>query len=207
MYKMDIILKYFPELSKEKIAQFSALKNMYLYWNERINLISRKDISYLSERHILHSLFIAKIFDLKKNSKILDVGTGGGLPGIPLAIYFSDVHFHLVDSIGKKIKVVKEIIKELSLKNVTVEQIRVENVKHKYDFIVSRAVSNFPDFVSLTKNKIKHQKNEKRGILYLKGGDFNDEIKAFEKAVNIFNISDHFEEEYFETKKLIFLSL
>ncbi len=204
---MDIILKYFPELSKEKIAQFSALKDMYLYWNERINLVSRKDISNLSEKHILHSLFIAKVFDLKKNSKILDVGTGGGLPGIPLAIYFSDVHFHLVDSIGKKIKVVKEIIKELNLKNVTAEQIRVENVKYKYDFIVSRAVSNFPDFVSLTKNKIKHQKNEERGILYLKGGDFSAEIKAFEKSINIFNISDYFEEEYFETKKLIFLSL
>ena len=203
---MHQILKYFPDLTEKQIEQFSQLKKLYSFWNEQINVISRKDIDAIYEHHVLHSLAIAKIINFNKGTSILDVGTGGGFPGIPLAIFFPETHFFLIDSIGKKIKVVKEITKELKLNNVNAEQIRVENIKKKYDFIVSRALTNFPKFVALVKKNIHgHDKNPlPNGILYLKGGDFTDEIKNFNKEILIYNINDFFEEEFFETKKIIY---
>ncbi len=204
---MDIILKYFPSLNIEQIKQFSELNNLYNYWNSKINVISRKDIEHLYTRHILHSLAIAKIINFLPGAKILDIGTGGGFPGIPLAIMFPESSFHLIDSVGKKIKVVKEISKELKLENLTAQHIRAEAFQDKYDFIVSRAVMVFPKFVKLVSNKIaiKNQHDMKNGILYLKGGDFEDEIKQYKKNIKIFQISDFFDEEFFETKKIIYL--
>ncbi len=203
---MHQILKYFTDLTEKQIEQFSKLKELYSFWNNQINVISRKDIDAIYEHHVLHSLAIAKIINFKKDTSILDVGTGGGFPGIPLAILYPETHFFLIDSIGKKIKVVKEITKELKLNNVNSEQIRVENIKKKYDFIVSRAVTNFPKFVALVKKNIHgYDKNSlPNGILYLKGGDFTDEIKSIKKSVSVYNISNLFEEEFFETKKIIY---
>lgn len=205
---MDIILKYFPDLSENQIFQFSKLEELYTFWNAQINVISRKDIEELKVRHILHSLGIAKIQAFKSGTRILDVGTGGGLPGIPLAILFPDTHFHLVDSIGKKIKVVKEIAMALDLKNVKAEAVRAEEVKDEFDFIVSRAVTNMDDFVKWTRNKIaKKQKHElKNGILYLKGGDLTEELQHFPNA-KLFNLTDYFEDEFFETKKVVHIPL
>ncbi|MBE9467710.1 MAG: 16S rRNA (guanine(527)-N(7))-methyltransferase RsmG [Bacteroidetes bacterium] len=203
---MHQILKYFPNLTEKQIEQFSKLKNLYSFWNEQINVISRKDIDNIYEHHVLHSLAIAKIIRFNKNTSILDVGTGGGFPGIPLAILFPDTNFFLIDSIGKKIKVVKEITKELNLNNVNSEKIRVEKIKNKYDFIISRAVTNFPQFVALVKKNIHgNDKNPlPNGILYLKGGDFTDEIKNIKKSISIYNINNFFEEEFFETKKIVY---
>ena len=203
---MKQILKYFPHLTETQIDQFSQLKKLYSFWNEQINVISRKDIDAIYEHHVLHSLAIAKVINFKNDTSVLDVGTGGGFPGIPLAILFPETNFFLIDSIGKKIKVVKEITKELKLNNVNSEQIRVENIKKKYDFIISRAVTNFPKFVTLVKKNIHtHDKNPlPNGILYLKGGDFNEEIKDIKNSVSIYNISDFFEEEFFETKKIVY---
>lgn len=205
---MDIILKYFPDLSENQIFQFSKLEELYTFWNAQINVISRKDIEELKVRHILHSLGIAKIQAFKSGTRILDVGTGGGFPGIPLAILFPDTHFHLVDSIGKKIKVVKEIAMALDLKNVKAEAVRAEEVKDEFDFIVSRAVTNMDDFVKWTRNKIaKKQKHElKNGILYLKGGDLTEELQHFPNA-KLFNLTDYFEDEFFETKKVVHIPL
>jgi 16S rRNA (guanine527-N7)-methyltransferase len=205
---MDIILKYFPDLSENQIAQFSKLEELYAFWNAQINVISRKDIEELQVRHVLHSLGIAKIQAFKSGTHILDVGTGGGFPGIPLAILFPETHFHLVDSIGKKIKVVKEIAMALDLKNVKAEAIRAEEVKGEFDFIVSRAVTNMDEFVKWTRNKIaKKQKHElKNGILYLKGGDLTEELQHFPKA-RLFNLTDYFEDEFFETKKVVHIPL
>lgn len=205
---MDIILKYFPDLSENQIFQFSKLEELYTFWNAQINVISRKDIEELKVRHVLHSLGIAKIQAFKSGTRILDVGTGGGLPGIPLAILFPDTHFHLVDSIGKKIKVVKEIAMALDLKNVKAEAVRAEEVKDEFDFIVSRAVTNMDDFVKWTRNKIaKKQKHElKNGILYLKGGDLTEELQHFPNA-KLFNLTDYFEDEFFETKKVVHIPL
>ncbi len=202
---MEIIQKYFPDLSEDKIEKFRSLYNIYKFWNAKVNLISRNDVDNLYERHVLHSLFIAKIKQFKAQDIILDVGTGGGLPGIPLSIMFPEAKFHLVDSIEKKIKVVKNIVNELELSNVTCDNIRVEKVLYKYNYIVSRAVTNFPKFVAISKNKIKQGKEN--GIFYLKGGDFHNEIKQFEKKIKIYDIKDWFEEEFFKTKKLIFLSV
>lgn len=205
---MDIILKYFPDLSENQIFQFSKLEELYTFWNAQINVISRKDIEELKVKHVLHSLGIAKIQAFKSGTRILDVGTGGGFPGIPLAILFPDTHFHLVDSIGKKIKVVKEIAMALDLKNVKAEAVRAEEVKDEFDFIVSRAVTNMDDFVKWTRNKIaKKQKHElKNGILYLKGGDLTEELQHFPNA-KLFNLTDYFEDEFFETKKVVHIPL
>ncbi|MCW3786363.1 16S rRNA (guanine(527)-N(7))-methyltransferase RsmG [Plebeiibacterium sediminum] len=205
---MGLIKKYFPDLSEEKIQLYQKLEELYPEWNEKINVISRKDISELGIRHIIHSLGIAKFINFTPGTKIIDVGTGGGFPGIPLAIYFPECQFHLVDSIGKKIKVVQTIAEELGLKNVTAQQERSEKIKSKYDFVVSRAVTAFPRFVSLTRHLISDKNNNaiSNGILYLKGGDFMEEVKPFKNRVTVTPLTDFFEEEFFETKKLIHLT-
>ncbi len=205
---MGLIKKYFPDLSEEKIQLYNKLEELYPEWNEKINVISRKDISELGIRHIIHSLAIAKYINFTPGTKIIDVGTGGGFPGIPLAIYFPECQFHLVDSIGKKIKVVQTIAEELGLKNVTAQQERSEKIKSKYDFVVSRAVTAFPRFVSLTRHLISDKNNNaiSNGILYLKGGDFMEEVKPYKNRVSITPLTDYFEEDFFETKKLIHLS-
>lgn len=205
---MEEILRQFPNLTPEQIEQFEKLQALYEDWNAKINVISRKDIDELYTRHVLHSLGIAKIQEFTKGTYVLDVGTGGGFPGIPLAILFPDTRFYLIDVIAKKIKVVNEVVTALGLKNVKAEQIRAENVKGDFDFIVSRAVTNMPDFVSWIKDKIKKQnKHElKNGILYLKGGDLTEELKDFPKATE-YNLSDYFKEEFFETKKVVHLPL
>lgn len=204
---MELIHKYFPDLSAEKISAFERLGNLYSEWNEKINLISRKDIDSLYQKHILHSLSIAKFLGFKPGTKILDIGTGGGFPGIPLSIMFPESRFHLVDSIGKKIMVVKNIIEELNLNNTLGFHCRAETMPYKYDFIVSRAVSSFPDFMILVKDKLasKSFNSIKNGVIYLKGGDFAEEIKTFPKA-KLINISDFFTEEFFETKKIVYLN-
>lgn len=204
---MDIVEKYFTGLSDKQVEQFRQLEGLYREWNEKINVISRKDIDALSVHHVLHSLAIAKVISFKGGTKVLDVGTGGGFPGIPLAIMFPEVDFFLVDSIGKKIKVVEAVAGALGLKNVTARQVRVETMKEKFDFIVSRAVTAFPAFVALTRNRIRENSfnDLANGILYLKGGDFEEEIKDFRNRVSIYNIPDFFEEEFFETKKLIYM--
>ena len=204
---MDIVEKYFTGLSDKQVEQFRQLEGLYREWNEKINVISRKDIDALSVHHVLHSLAIAKVISFKGGTKVLDVGTGGGFPGIPLAIMFPEVDFFLVDSIGKKIKVVEGVAGALGLKNVTARQVRVETMKEKFDFIVSRAVTDFPAFVSLTRNRIRESSfnDLANGILYLKGGAFEEEIKDFRNRVSIYNIPDFFEEEFFETKKLIYM--
>jgi 16S rRNA (guanine527-N7)-methyltransferase len=205
---MDEILKHFPNLSDNQIEQFQKLDFLYHDWNEKINVISRKDIDSLYTKHILHSLAIAKVNKFEPGTYVLDVGTGGGFPGIPLAILFPETRFFLIDIIAKKIKVVQAVAEALDLKNVKAEQLRAENVKGDFDFIVSRAVTNMPDFVSWVKTKIKKQnKHElKNGILYLKGGDLTEELAAFPKATE-YNISDFFEDEFFETKKVVHLPL
>ena len=189
---MDIILKYFPHLTETQIEQFRQLEPLYADWNAQINVISRKDFSEFYERHVLHSLGIAKFTRFANNTKILDVGTGGGFPGIPLAILFPEVQFHLVDSIGKKIKVVNGVVESLGLKNVRAEQIRAEQLQEKYDYVVSRAVTRLPDFVKwIRKNISKKQKNPlPNGVIYLKGGDLGEEIKPFGKRIFLLSISN-----------------
>jgi 16S rRNA (guanine527-N7)-methyltransferase len=205
---MEEILKYFPDLTSQQIDQFEKLEELYQDWNAKINVISRKDIDELYVKHVLHSLAIAKVQAFEPNTYILDVGTGGGFPGIPLAILFPQTRFYLIDVIGKKIKVVQAVAEALGLKNVKAEQIRAENVKGDFDFIVSRAVTNMPDFVAWIKNKIKKQsKHElKNGILYLKGGDLSEELKDFPIAVE-YPIADFFENDFFETKKVVYLTI
>lgn len=205
---MEEILKQFPNLTENQIQQFHKLEALYQDWNAKINVISRKDIDELYTKHVLHSLAIAKIQPFVAGSYVLDVGTGGGFPGIPLAILFPETRFYLIDVIAKKIKVVQAIAVALELKNVKAEQLRAENVKGDYDFIVSRAVTNMPDFVSWIKDKIKKQnKHElKNGILYLKGGDLTKELASFPKATE-YNIADFFSDEFFETKKVVHLPL
>jgi 16S rRNA (guanine527-N7)-methyltransferase len=205
---MEEIIRQFPNLTENQIAQFQKLEALYQDWNAKINVISRKDIDQLYTKHVLHSLAIAKIQPFVAGSYVLDVGTGGGFPGIPLAILFPETRFYLIDVIAKKIKVVQAIAEALELKNVKAEQLRAENVKGDYDFIVSRAVTNMPDFVSWIKDKIKKQnKHElKNGILYLKGGDLTEELAAFPKATE-YNIADFFSDEFFETKKVVHLPL
>ena len=205
---MEEILNQFPNLSENQIHQFDKLYALYQDWNSKINVISRKDINELYTKHVLHSLAIAKIIQFEPGTYVLDVGTGGGFPGIPLAIMFPETRFYLIDIILKKINVVKAVAEELQLKNVKAEQLRAENVKGDFDFIVSRAVTNMPDFVSWIKDKIKKtNKHEvKNGILYLKGGDLSNELKDFPKA-HEYAISDFFKEEFFETKKVVHLPL
>lgn len=204
---MNEILQYFPDLSSEQIEQFSALGELYKEWNEKINVISRKDIEDLYIKHVLHSLAIAKVMEFKSGSKVLDVGTGGGFPGIPLAILFPDVEFHLVDSIAKKILVVNEVTSALGLKNVKAETQRVEKLKSKYDFVVSRAVTQMPKFVNWIKNKFEKENNNPlpNGILYLKGGDLSEELSEFPTVI-IHPIPKYFSEDFFETKKVVYLA-
>jgi len=205
---MDIIHKYFKNLTETQIAQFSKLQELYQDWNLKINVVSRKDIDELYLRHVLHSLGIAKIISFKTGSKVLDVGTGGGFPGIPLAILFPETQFHLVDSIGKKIKVVDEVVAGLGLLNVKTTHGRVEEVKDTYDFIVSRAVAQMETFVTWTKGRIAKKQNHdlKNGILYLKGGDLTEELQKYTSAT-IYNLPDYFSEEFFETKKVVHLGM
>ncbi len=204
---MEFVKKYFPGLTEEQILQFQSLKELYEEWNNKINVISRKDIEQLYERHILHSLAIAKVIRFKKGTSILDVGTGGGFPGIPLAIMFPDCNFHLVDSIGKKIKVVEGVVNSIQLNNTSYEQQRAEKIKEQYDFIISRAVTAFPVFYNWLGNKVKKDSfnDLKNGILYLKGGDLKDELKKFENRITTYEISKFFSESFFETKKVIYL--
>jgi 16S rRNA (guanine527-N7)-methyltransferase len=201
----DIILKYFPGLNSEQYELFKRIESLYIYWNERINVISRKDISGFYERHVLHSLSIAKYIKFLPGTEILDVGTGGGFPGIPLAIYFPEVNFHLIDSTGKKIKVVKAVTDALELKNVFSDKIRVEDLKDKYDFVVSRAVASLSKFIPwVKKNVSERQRNViPNGILYLKGGDIEKEAESLRSTVFIQNLSEYFDEEFFLTKKLV----
>ena len=205
---MDLILKYFPQLSGNQQDQFEKLEALYHDWNLKINVVSRKDIDELYLRHVLHSLAIAKVQQFNKGANILDVGTGGGFPGIPLAILFPETNFHLVDSIGKKMKVVNEVVEGLKLTNVKTTNARVEEISGTYDFIVSRAVAAMPTFVHWTKGKIakKSQHELKNGILYLKGGDLTVELRDYPKA-EIYELRDYFEEDFFNTKKVVYLPL
>ncbi len=205
---MEEILKQFPNLTDNQIVQFKNLQNLYEDWNAKINVISRKDIDELYTRHVLHSLGIAKVLEFKSGSKIMDVGTGGGFPGIPLAILFPEVDFYLIDVIAKKIKVVNEVAAALGLKNVKAEQKRAELVNQDFDFIVSRAVTNMPDFVKWVNGKVKKNSQHElaNGILYLKGGDLSEELKDFPKATQ-YNLSDYFSNDFFETKKVVHLPL
>lgn len=204
---MEIVTKYFADLTPQQLEQFGRLGSLYEEWNSRINVISRKDIEQLYERHILHSMAIGKIIRFKAGTTVLDVGTGGGFPGIPLAILFPDVRFMLIDSIGKKIRVVNEVASALGLENVGAEQTRVEDLKERFDFVVSRAVTAFPRFVALTRGKVKSGSfnDLENGILYLKGGDFQEEVASFGSRVKVYELSQYFQEEFFETKRLIHL--
>lgn len=206
---VDSIFKYFNDLSPEQIERFEKLQALYLDWNSKINVVSRKDIDELYTRHVLHSLAIAKVIQFKPGTRILDVGCGGGFPGIPLAILFPEVQFTLVDSIGKKILVVNEVAKALGLKNVVGKNERAEKLKDHYDFIVSRAVTAFPKFVALTRKLISRKGHNAlpNGILYLKGGDFTEEVASFKNKIEVFEIPEFFEEAFFETKKIIYLPL
>lgn len=206
---MDIILKYFPELTERQREQFAALLPLYEEWNAQINVISRKDMEHFYEHHVLHSLAIAKVMRFAPMSEILDVGTGGGFPGVPLAVMFPDARFTLIDSIGKKIKVVSDVIDRVGLQNSKAMQIRAEQLDGEFDFVVSRAVTTLGEFVPWVKKKIsKSQYNPLRnGILYLKGGDLTNELFTFRHKVKTWDISDFFEEEFFETKKVIYLPL
>lgn len=205
---MELIQRYFPDLTDEQIRQFKALEDLYKDWNLKINVVSRKDIDELYLRHVLHSLGIAKVMRFKSNSNILDVGTGGGFPGIPLAILHPECQFHLVDSIAKKLKVVDEVVEGLGLTNVKTTHSRVEEIDEQFDFIVSRAVAAMPTFVHWVKGKIaKKQRHDlKNGILYLKGGDLTEELANY-KTVTVYNLSDYFDDPFFETKKVVHLPL
>lgn len=206
---MEIIKKYFPNLTEEQNQKFSRLKELYAFWNEQINVISRKDMDSLYEHHVLHSLAIAKVIQFTPGTKIMDVGTGGGFPGIPLAILFPECNFYLIDSIGKKIKVVTEVANALELGNVKADHVRVQQITGRFDFIVSRAVTAFPKFVNMVKknSKTKDQNSLPNGIIYLKGGDFEDEISGYGSRISLYECSDYFKEEFFETKKVVHLDL
>jgi len=205
---LETIKRYFPNLSETQLGRFKAIAEVYKDWNQKINVVSRKDIDEIYIRHVLHSLAIAKIQSFQPGSKVLDVGTGGGFPGIPLAILFPETQFTLVDSIGKKIKVVEEVVEALELKNVTAINDRVENISGEFDFIVSRAVAVMPSFVHWVKGKIAKESRHqlKNGILYLKGGDLTEELKPY-RTVKIFELSKLFEEEFFDTKKVVYLPM
>lgn len=203
---VELIQKYFPSLTEKQIEQFTKLDELYKEWNEKINVISRKDMDSLYEKHILHSLGIAKVMAFSDRTKVLDIGTGGGFPGIPLAILFPEVHFTLVDSIGKKITVVKEVSEGIGLKNITAIHSRAEDIKGQFHFVVSRAVTQMPVFLRWLRGKFdKEQFNPKHnGVLYLKGGDLAEELAGLKSE--IFNLKDYFEGDFFETKKVVYLS-
>jgi len=205
---MKTLYNYFPNLTEGQLERFSRIETLYKDWNLKINVVSRKDIDELYLRHVLHSLAIAKIQDFKPNANILDVGTGGGFPGIPLAIMFPETQFHLVDSIQKKIKVVEGIVQELELSNVKATCIRAENLTEHYDFIISRAVTKMEPFVGWVRKRVAKKSTHelKNGILYLKGGDLTEELQSFPKAT-IYNLSNYFDEPFFETKKVVHLPL
>lgn len=205
---MEKIIFYFKDLSNTQLKQFGILQSIYANWNAKINVISRKDMDSFYLKHVLHSLAIAKVQPFLPESHILDVGTGGGFPGIPLAILFPEVQFTLVDSIGKKIKVVNEVVHSLELENVTVKQVRAETLTENFDFIVSRAVTQMPEFVKWVKGKIKKESRHelKNGILYLKGGDLSEELAPYEK-VQLFDIHSFFTEDFFDSKKVVYLPM
>jgi len=205
---LNKLIEIFPSLSASQIEKFKNLPILYEDWNSKINVISRKDINFFYERHLLHSLGIAKVVQFLPNAKILDVGTGGGFPGIPLAILFPQTHFFLIDSIGKKIKVVEEVIAALDLKNISVSKIRAENFNQKVDFVVSRAVTQMDIFVPWVKKNIRstHKHSIKNGILYLKGGDLTQELLKFPKAQQ-FDLAQHFNDDFFEMKKVVYVPL
>ena len=201
------VFRYFPDLTDKQRGQFEALGSLYRDWNEKINVISRKDIENLYLNHVLHSLGIAKVTSFLPGAEILDVGTGGGFPGIPLAILFPETQFFLVDSIGKKIKVVNEVSKALGLVNVEAEQIRAEQLNHRYDFIVSRAVTQMKEFYGWVHNKVKRESQHKieNGILYLTGGDLDQELNQLKRPYKLFDLTEYFQEEFFQTKKVVYI--
>jgi len=205
----DLIFRYFPSLSDKQKEQFSAMKSVYVSWNSRINVISRKDMDNFYLHHVLHSLSIARILKFSPGSRIIDVGTGGGMPGIPLAILFPESEFTLLDSIEKKIKVVRAVCEELKLQNTIPSRKRVEDEKGKYDFVISRAVTEFPQFAKLTAKNVSEEENNsiKNGILYLKGGNIEGELGSLNDKIRVWNISEFFTEPFFETKKIIYLPL
>lgn len=207
MESSQIISHYFPHLSETQKKQFTQLYPLYKEWNDKINVISRKDVDNLYINHVLHSLGIAKVNSFKSGASVLDVGTGGGFPGIPLAILFPETQFHLVDSIGKKITVVKNVAEGLGLKNVRAEQIRAEQIKGEYDFIVSRAVTRIKEFYGWVHNKVKAKSihDMDNGILYLKGGELDEELGELKRMYQIFELSTYFKEDFFETKKVVFV--
>ena len=209
MYTVDLIYKYFPNLTDLQKNQFAQLFDLYKDWNSKINVVSRKDFDNFYLKHVLHSLGIAECIDFKAGSEVLDVGTGGGFPGIPLAIMFPETRFLLVDSIGKKIKVADGVIDALGLKNVKAKQMRPEQVEHKFDFIVSRAVTQMPVFLTWVRKKIKKQDKNAypNGLLYLKGGDLTDEMKPLREYYEMVDLSTFFEEDFFETKKVVYVDL
>ncbi len=196
---IDSITTYFPDLTDLQKEQFNKLKELYIFWNSQINVISRNDIEHLYEKHVLHSLGIAKVISFNETHRVMDVGTGGGFPGIPLAILFPQTQFYLIDSIGKKIKVVQAVIDNLQLKNVKAQQIRSEQVDGRFHFIVSRAVTELPAFINMIKGKLVHQGK----LVYLKGGDIAEELKLTKRPYKVYPLSDFFKEEFFETKKVV----
>jgi 16S rRNA (guanine527-N7)-methyltransferase len=206
---MDIILKYFPDITEEQKKQFAALYDLYTEWNAKINVISRKDIENLYEHHVLHSLGIARVIQFRAGSRIMDLGTGGGFPGIPLAILFPEVHFHLVDSIGKKVRVATEVATAIGLKNVTFRHARAEEEKQTFDFVVSRAVMPLADLIKIIKKNIsvKQQNALPNGLICLKGGELEHEAMPFKHKTVMHNLSDEFEEEFFKTKKVVYVSV
>lgn len=206
---MELIKKYFPDLTAIQLEKLTQMEELYQFWNARVNVISRQDIDTLYERHILHSLGIAKVIQFKAGTTILDVGTGGGFPGIPLAILFPDSQFHLVDSIGKKIRVVQEIAQSLQLTNVKAEQVRAEKLEDSYEFVVSRAVTRLAPFAAWVRKNISRNSFHQlgNGILYLKGGDLKEELSELNLKTRVYELSDYFKEEFFETKKVVYVPL
>jgi 16S rRNA (guanine527-N7)-methyltransferase len=206
---MELITKYFPGLSHDQLEKFRRIEGLYLEWNSRINVISRKDMEHFYEHHVLHSLGIAKVLQFNPGAYVMDVGTGGGFPGMPLAIMFPETRFLLVDSIGKKIRVVQEVAEAAGIANVESIKARAEEVKGKFDFVVSRAVTSLPDFIKWVENKIKKESRHtlKNGILYLKGGDLETELSPLQNNCQVFNLADYFEEGFFETKKVVHVSI
>lgn len=204
---MNKVLSYFPDLTSEQIEKFNGLYDAYNHWNKKINVISRKDFQNFYLHHVLHSLSIYKIADFKPGTNILDIGTGGGFPGIPLAIVYPECHFVLLDSVRKKLRVIEAISEEMELTNIETVHARAENYNEKFDFITSRAVTQFPKFISWVKNNVSetHKNSMKNGIFYLKGGEFEEEIKNYKDKIQIFRIYDFFKEDFFKTKKIIYL--